>query len=229
MKTYSLLNFFYRLPQNLLRVFMGRNLLWHALAFLLTYLSVVSGFDWIYFKYTQVPALRLVLFPAVLLGFFLPVIVPIVLLVGASITKNWRTLNTAFAIAQAALLGWFVSAFYKSLTGRPGPEHLQTLGDISRIFKFGFLRGGVFWGWPSSHTTVAFAVSLAVFTLYPENKAVKLLALIYAIYVGVAVSMTIHWFSDFLAGAIFGSLVGLAVGKSFLERYKALQVPYAIN
>jgi membrane-associated phospholipid phosphatase len=28
--------------------------------------------------------------------------------------------------------------------------------------------------------------------------------------------MTIHWFSDFLAGAIIGTVVGVVVGKSFL-------------
>jgi membrane-associated phospholipid phosphatase len=27
--------------------------------------------------------------------------------------------------------------------------------------------------------------------------------------------MSIHWFSDFLAGAILGSLIGIIVGRSF--------------
>ncbi len=27
--------------------------------------------------------------------------------------------------------------------------------------------------------------------------------------------MTIHWFSDFMAGAIVGSVIGTVVGKSF--------------
>jgi hypothetical protein len=40
-------------------------------------------------------------------------------------------------------------------------------------------------------------------------------ALLYACYVGLGVSMTIHWFSDFVAGAIIGSVVGEVVGKSF--------------
>jgi uncharacterized protein YcfJ len=29
--------------------------------------------------------------------------------------------------------------------------------------------------------------------------------------------MTIHWFSDFVAGAIIGSVIGAVVGKSFGE------------
>jgi len=40
-------------------------------------------------------------------------------------------------------------------------------------------------------------------------------ALAYAFYIGIAVSMTIHWFSDFVAGAIIGTVIGLVVGTSF--------------
>ena len=34
-------------------------------------------------------------------------------------------------------------------------------------------------------------------------------------YIGLGVSMTIHWFSDFAAGAILGTIIGLVVGRSF--------------
>ena len=36
-----------------------------------------------------------------------------------------------------------------------------------------------------------------------------------AFYVGLAVSVTIHWVSEFAAGAIIGSVIGMTVGKSF--------------
>jgi membrane-associated phospholipid phosphatase len=42
-------------------------------------------------------------------------------------------------------------------------------------------------------------------------------AILYAFYVGIGVSLTIHWFSDFVAGAIIGSVVGAVVGKCFGE------------
>jgi membrane-associated phospholipid phosphatase len=29
--------------------------------------------------------------------------------------------------------------------------------------------------------------------------------------------MTIHWFSDFVAGAILGAIIGVVVGKRFLH------------
>jgi len=83
------------------------------------------------------------------------------------------------------------------------------------IFKFGLLRGGVFWGWPSSHTTIAFAMAVTVFRLFPKQRWLGYLAISYASYIGFGVSTTIHWFSDFIAGALIGTVVGMTVGDSF--------------
>ena len=90
--------------------------------------------------------------------------------------------------------------------------------DSSHGFQFGFLRGGVFWGWPSSHTTIAFAMMLCLVALYPKNRWLMVGALLYAFYVGFAVSVTIHWLSEFVAGAIIGSVIGIVVGRSFRDR-----------
>ena len=94
----------------------------------------------------------------------------------------------------------------------------NSLTDTSHGFQFGLLKGGVFWGWPSSHTTVAFAMSVCLVTLLPKQKSLAVLALAYALYVGLAVSVSIHWLSEFVAGAIIGSLVGRVVGASFRTR-----------
>jgi membrane-associated phospholipid phosphatase len=59
-------------------------------------------------------------------------------------------------------------------------------------------------------------MAVTVFTLFPKQRWLGRAAIAYALYVGIGVSMTIHWFSDFVAGAIFGSVVGVVVGKSFL-------------
>ena len=131
------------------------------------------------------------------------------------------SLTGALALAGQRKLSRYllISSFYKAFTGRPGPRHgAVTLIDTSKEFHFGFLKGGVFFGWPSSHTTVAFAVAAAIWRLYPGSKAVRSAALLYAIYVGVGVSMTIHWFSDFVAGAIIGTTIGMTVGNVFKER-----------
>lgn len=211
----SLTKLFYRLPQNIATIFWGKNLRWHGLAFVLTYISVTSGFDWWYFKSTQVIP-RLLIWPAVIGGFFLPFLIPIILLLTGMVKKQKQIFITGCAIAQAAFIGWLTSAFYKSLTGRPGPASNITT-DITHIFRFGFLRGGVFWGWPSSHTTVAVAMATCLVVLYPKNKKIKIVSILYAAYIAISVSMSIHWFSDAVAGTIFGILVGITIGKSFLK------------
>jgi membrane-associated phospholipid phosphatase len=208
--------FFVTLPRNLIGCFSGRKLIWHGVAILLTVLLVMSGFDWRYFLATRNPALHEWLWPAVGIGMLLPIALPLTLFGFGIIIQNARTVLMGWAIGQAALLGYLVSIAYKTFTGRVHPAHNVGEG-ISHVFRFGFLRGGVFWGWPSSHTTVAFAMALAVFTLFPKQRWLGIAAILYAFYVGIAVSMTIHWFSDFVAGAIIGSVVGFVVGKSFVR------------
>ena len=203
------------LLRNLVGCFKGRMILWHLLAIILTLILVMSGFDWRYFTATRDPQFRSLAFPAIRVGTFAPVMLPLVLLVLGYLARQATILRLGVAVAQAAILGSLISSTYKAFTGRVHPLH--TLGpDISRDFQFGFLRGGVFWGWPSSHTTIAFAMATAVFTLLPRQRWLGLLAIAYAIYVGLAVSVTIHWFSDFVAGTIIGTVIGVVVGKRFL-------------
>jgi membrane-associated phospholipid phosphatase len=136
---------------------------------------------------------------------------------------------TAWALGQAALLGYLISCCYKAFTGRLPPPFFRHLTnpvvdgapwiDSSHGFQFGFLKGGVFWGWPSSHTAVAFAMSVCLVTLHPKNKMLVFLALLYAFYIGLGVSVTIHWLSEFVAGAIIGSVIGMTVGRSFKREF----------
>jgi membrane-associated phospholipid phosphatase len=212
--------FFHDILKNIKKIFWGRNLLWHLLAIALTYIFVSSGFDWLYFQATRSAALRTFFWPAVFLGLLVPLFGILIFLAWSAIRKNQKLLNTAFALGQAAIFGFLASDFYKFFTGRPGPPDIfgnSSVTDTSHIFRFGFLRGGVFFGWPSSHTAVAFAMAVTLFVLYRNNKLVRYTSILYALYIGIGVSMTIHWFSDFAAGMIFGSLIGMVVGRSFLK------------
>ena len=51
--------------------------------------------------------------------------------------------------------------------------------------------------------------------LWPKNKPLVFFALLYAFYIGLGVSVTIHWLSEFVAGAIIGSVIGTVEGRSF--------------
>lgn len=157
------------------------------------------------------------------LGMALPMLgLPCLYLVG-KIFKMKRTTIVAWALLQAATLGWIVSATYKAFTGRVQPPHgvIDVLVDQSRDWNFGFFEHGIFWGWPSSHTTVAFAMSFALVALFPKNRPVQLAAILYAFYIGIGVATRIHWFSEFVAGGIFGAIVGIIVGRSFYKLLKA--------
>jgi len=206
--------FFLTLPRNLIGCFTGWKIVWHLIAILLTFILVMSGFDWRYYLATRNPALRSWMFPAVVIGGLLPLALPLILFALGIIARSTRIILTGWAVGQAELVGALVAAAYKAFTGRAHPSHNVGM-DISHVFHFGFLRGGVFWGWPSSHATIAFAMAATVFTLCAKRRWLGLVAILYAFYVGIGVSLTIHWFSDFAAGAIIGSVIGAVVGKSF--------------
>jgi membrane-associated phospholipid phosphatase len=214
----------HRLPRNLLASFTGRNLLWHALAIGLTIAIVRSGLDWSYYLATRGQTIQSLVRPAIVMGTFIPVSGTLILLLIGEVRKNRRLISTSWALGQAALLGYLISIAYKAFTGRLPPPfrgfRMTTASDGSLVdsshgFQFGFLKGGVFWGWPSSHTTVAFAMAACLIALYPKNRLLIMLAVLYALYIGLSVSVSIHWLSEFVAGAIIGGVIGIVVGRSF--------------
>lgn len=209
-------DFFFTLFPNIWNSFKGRNILFHLIAIITTYLILVSGFDWCYFVKTQNEIIRNLSFSAVVLGGLVPIVIPLTMLALGKLRKDPILTLKAWMFGQAALLGSIISSFYKALTGRLPPEAGNTITDISHGFQIGILKNGIFWGWPSSHTTIAFSMAFAFIYMYGEKKLFKYLALIYAFYIGIGISTTIHWFSEFSAGAIIGSVIGVAVGKSYL-------------
>ena len=211
-------DFFTTLPRNALSLFSGANIFWHVSAIMLTALLVYSGFDWWWFEATRNATLLSALLSAALLGFVMPFAVPLVLVLIGIHKKDRSYFTLAAAVAQAVVLAYLLSILYKTFTGRVHPEVtlLTNLSDLSRDFQFGILRGGIFWGWPSSHATIAFAMATTLYHLVPNKKA-RIAFFVYAFYIGISIATTIHWFSEFAAGAIFGTLVGIVVARSFLK------------
>ncbi len=219
-------NTFYHFFKNLIRIFSGRNLLWHALAIVLTFIIVETGFDWKFFVYVSGVSWRTNFFPFLMLGTVLPLLVPLIFLLVSLILKNKKALKMGLAETEAVISGLFIAGLYKAFTGRiQPPEHFYAgvfdaskLVDISHGFQFGFWRHGVFWGWPSSHTTLAYAMAVVFCVALPKNKIAHTIALVYAFSIGIGTAATgIHWFSEFIAGAIIGSIIGFVVSRSFFS------------
>lgn len=214
-------DFSYNFPASVMRSFFrGSNFLWHLLAIILTYIFVTSGFDWFYFQSTRDEWFKLVGFSAGFLGFLVPIMMPISFYLFGKVQNSVILKNVAAALGQAAIIGWLISSSYKAFTGRLHPELVTSIStvDISRDFNFGFFNEGIFWGWPSSHTTVAFAMAITLIVLYPRQKKIILPAAGYALYIGFGAAGNFHWFSDVVAGAIIGTIVGLVVANSYRER-----------
>lgn len=214
--TVSMIRAFSRnLLQNFLAVFKGRNFFWHALAITLTAALILSGADWWFFEHTRSDAFFFVIMIAGIGGFFAPVVIPVGVYLWGEFSRNKHLMDLGAAAGQAAFLGYLVSIIYKSLTGRVEPEFLTvySMVDTSRVFNFGFLEYGIFWGWPSSHTAVAFAGAFA-FVLLSRTLSIRTLAMLYAFFIAVGAAISFHWLSDVVAGAIIGSLIGTIVAKS---------------
>lgn len=208
--------FAHRLPQRFLAVYRGGNIFYHVAAAVLTYALVVSGFDWYFYEATRSPYLYPLIRAAGIGGFFVPVLVPLGMYIAGKMRKNASLTKAAALSAQAVIIAWVVSSLYKVFTGRIEPEFLSQTSfvDGSRNFNFGILEHGIFWGWPSSHTTTACALAAALIVCYGGNKVVKILAFLLAVIVAVGAAVGFHWFSDVVAGVIIGTLVGVVVARA---------------
>ncbi len=215
--------FFYKFWTNIADSCWGWNLLFHGLAILGTYVFIVSGFDWYYLQFFWGnPMVLFLIVTAVMFGIAVPFLVMAMLLFYGKAKQNVQMLRTGYAMGQAAMVSFLISIIYKFFTGRIRPpytdtqtEPVESLVDVSTVFNLGVYEGGIYEGWPSSHTAVAFAMSLALFVGFPQLTRVRIATVLFALYIGIGVSITDHWFSDFFAGAIIGTIVGLVVGKAF--------------
>jgi membrane-associated phospholipid phosphatase len=214
--------FFKTLGAHILDSFSGPKKYFHLALIATTILIVKTGFDWRYFLATRDPELNEAFFPAVIVGGLIPILVPPILIWLGVITKKKKVRMLGWALGQAALIGWIISSTYKAFTGRIEPNLFDLVNDSSHGFQFGFLKHGIFWGWPSSHTTVAFAMAFALMGLFQKNKAVIFFSLMYALYIGIGVSFSIHWFSEFVAGAILGTCIGITVERGFSKQINGL-------
>ncbi len=181
-----------------------------------TYGLVENGFDWRWYRNAlEHPWIRNTGFVSVGVGPLVSVFAPLGLYLYGRHERDGQLQMTGLALGQAAIQAAVITSVIKAFTGRPGPEEHGNPNDYSRDFRFGFLRGGIYEGWPSSHTCAAFAMAVTLTKLYPDNSTIQIASLAYASLIGLGVSTNIHWFSDVIAGGLIGYVIGASVGDGY--------------
>jgi membrane-associated phospholipid phosphatase len=216
---------FYQFGTNTLNSFTYNYGVNYLVAGLGTYFLVHSGIDW---EWSNIAYNNKILAfsgtPFGALGFILPVAMPLGFYFYGRSHERTDLQITGLAMGQAAILGVLISSSIKTFTGRRDSGVLSGImngerdsSDFSGDFAFGFMERGIFSGWPSSHTTVIFAMAATLAELYPKNLGVKIAAYSYAALTGIGMSLFTHWASDAVAGALIGYAIGKSVGKSYTE------------
>jgi len=117
-----------------------------------------------------------------------------------------------FFFATIAVSG-ILAQVIKHLVGRSRPRLLATDGAF-RFHPLSFHN--VLASFPSGHTTSAFAAAVALGFMVPRWRG---MFLAFALLIGLSrILVGAHFPSDVVGGAALGSLVALAVGRSFARR-----------
>jgi len=127
------------------------------------------------------------------------------------------------AASQSVILAFLANTLLKAVTGRTPPDR-ESSGDVSveersRAFRPGFLRGGVFDGWPSGHSMVNMALAASLASYFDDSPWVQVSAYAWAAYVMASVTLGaqghVHWLSDAVAGGAMGFCIGWTIGHNF--------------
>jgi membrane-associated phospholipid phosphatase len=214
------------LGDNIVNSFKGSNVWLHAAAAGSTILLVTSGADYYVHKYfNEHEAYGIAARPVVRVANYFPFVISGSLYAYGKLNKDNEAVGASFAVLQSTVLAFGYNTLLKAITGRPGPHWRDTedMEDLSKTFRFGFLRGGVFWGWPSGHTSSTMAVVSALANFYPDKTWLQIAGYGYAAYMMFAVSSLnrggMHWFSDAVAAALMSYAIGSTVGKFYRSKF----------
>jgi membrane-associated phospholipid phosphatase len=159
--------------------------------------------------------------PALYIGYLIPAVTPLTLYMTGRISQNAKLQITSMALTQSLMLTLGIQTVLKITTGRALPGLVNQLDQrrSARVNnfcdEFHWFNMNAIAGWPSGHTANAFAAAAAVAEIYKDNTPLKIAVYSYATLIGVGISLTAHWASDVLAGALIGFAIGKTVGRSF--------------
>ncbi|MBQ3715284.1 MAG: phosphatase PAP2 family protein [Fibrobacter sp.] len=156
--------------------------------------------------------------PGMLMGTFGPFLIPGYMYF---ISNNKALNNTGAVAAQATAVAFLYNNILKAVSGRAHPDAENNTGELSRDFKWGFGRRGVFYGWPSGHSMTNASLAMSIASYHRDNPWVVAGCGLYAGY--IATSMVLgakgeaHWFSDAVAGTLMGASIGWYIGNTFYK------------
>ncbi|MGA9293776.1 MAG: phosphatase PAP2 family protein [Ignavibacteriaceae bacterium] len=221
------LKLFGNFGNNILNSFKGDNLYLHLAGIASTFLLVSSNTDYKVEKFfNEHEGYGNAARPIIRIAMYFPFVISGSLYAYGKLNKDNEAVGASFAVLQSSLIALAYNTLLKAVTGRPHPDwkNNDDLKSLSKTFRFGFLRGGVFWGWPSGHTSSTMAVVSALTNFYPDKTWLKIAGYSYVAYMIFAVSSLnrggMHWFSDAIAAAFMSYAIGSTVGKYYRNQFK---------
>jgi membrane-associated phospholipid phosphatase len=160
--------------------------------------------------------------PAVTLDETLPITTGAFLYILGKISSDNQMVGASYAVLQTGLITLGYISLLKAITGRAYPKANDAPSDrrlVSQTFHYGFLRDGVYHGWPSGHTGAAMAVASSLSHYYPDKTWLKILSYSWVAYSAASVTVnhkgTMHWFSDAIAACFMTYSIGKSVGNFY--------------
>ena len=163
-------------------------------------------------------AFNLAFGPGMMMGTIFPILVPGYMYF---ISDNKELNNTGAVAVQATAVAFLYNNILKAISGRAHPDAENNSGELSRDFKWGFGRRGVFYGWPSGHSMTNAAMAMSIASYNRDNPLVVVGCTLYMGY--IATSMVLggkgeaHWLSDAVAGTLMGASIGWYIGNVFYK------------
>lgn len=221
---------------NILNSFKGDNVYLHLAGIASTVLIVTTNTDYKVNKFFyEHEEYGKVASPITRIGFYLPFVVGGSLFAYGKIKSDDEVLGASFAVLQSSLIALAYNSLLKAITGRPHPDYAGSYDPegLSKTFRFGILRGGVFWGWPSGHTSSTMAVVSSLTNYYPDKTWLKIAGyslVAYMIYGVTSVHQgRMHWFSDAVAAAFMSYAIGSTVGKYYRNKLDQAGKPVVVQ
>jgi len=162
---------------NTIESFTGWNLIFHSAAVGSTFGIVHSDLDYrvnkFFYNHNELNPYTT---PAVYIGYFAPFATVGGLYLFGKTNESSRAVTASYAVMQASLISATHNVVLKVVTGRPYPDfyRFDDMKAASRKFRFGFMRGGVHYGWPSGHLETLTAIISTLIHFYHDNIFLKI-------------------------------------------------------